>query len=127
MHSFWILVRGRGWGAIAIQIEQCSCMHSWRLVKGRGWGAIAIQIEQHSCMHSFWILVRDRGWGAIAIQIEQCSLHSFYKLGHGGQGRGCSTSLLSSSAFVAQFLKIHIKLVFGGLGFGIICYHEYQF
>ena len=51
----------------------------------------------------------------------------FYKLGHGGQGRGCSTSLLSSSAFLAQFLKIHIKLVFGGRGFRIICYHEYQF
>ena len=46
------------------------------------------------------------------IQIEQCScMHSSYKLGHGGQGRACNTALLSSTVFLAQFLKIHIKLV----------------
>ena len=54
-------------------------MHSfWILVRGRGWGAIAIQIEQRSCMHSFWILVKGRGWGAIAIQIEQALLYAFF-------------------------------------------------
>ena len=62
-----------------MQIEQRSCMHSfWILVRGRGWGAIAIQIEQRSCMHSFWILVKGRGWGAIAIQIEQALLYAFF-------------------------------------------------
>ena len=84
---------------------------------GRGAGEGGpIQIEQCSCMQSLWILEGGQGKG-VQYRLSSAPVCIIYKIGSWGQGRGCNTSLLSSSAFLAQFLKAHIKLVFGGRGF----------
>ena len=76
-----------------------------------------MQIEQCSCMHFFWRLGRGSRLSSALV----CILYINWVMGG-------NTALLSSVAFLAQFLKLHIILVsFGGRGFRIIRYHEYRF